>query len=223
MTVYNEEEYLLLSGIQHFSFCRRQWALIHIEGLWCENGLTAEGQVLHARVHDRALSESRGDTLVMRGMQIKSASLGVSGACDAVVFTRTENGVALQGREGKWSVLPVEYKHGKSKASDCDRLQAAAQAMCLEEMLCCKIERAALYYAETKNREYIEITEELRAQVRSLFQEMHDLFRRGYTPKVKPRSGCKNCSLREECLPALLNRRESALDYIQKRLGEEDE
>ncbi len=220
--MYNEDDYLLLSGIQHYAFCRRQWALIHIEGLWCENALTAEGQVQHARVHDRALSESRGGELIIRGMQIKSASLGASGECDAVVFTQAEDGVPLQGRKGKWSVLPVEYKHGRQKTSDCDRLQAAAQAMCLEEMLCCNIPRAALYYAQTKNREYVEITDELRVRVCRLFAEMHDCFRRGYTPRVKPHGGCKSCSLREECLPSLMKRKETAAQYIQRRLQEED-
>ena len=219
--MYNEDDYLLLSGIQHYSFCRRQWALIHIEDLWTENGRTAEGRVQHDRVHDRALTERRGDELTVRGMPIKSAVLGVSGECDAVVFAQTENGVTLHGRTGEWSVLPVEYKHGKSKASDCDRLQATAQAMCLEEMFGCRIERAALYYFETRNREYIELTDELRGEVTRLFKEMHDCYRRGYTPKVRPNKGCRSCSLRDSCLPELLGKKESAKEYLRRHLQED--
>ena len=218
-----EDDYLLLSGIQHFCFCRRQWALIHIENLWAENGLTAEGRVQHRRAHDRSQTEKRGDELTVRGMPIKSAELGVSGECDVVVFTQAEDGVSLHGRRGLWRILPVEYKRGKSKVSDCDRLQVAAQAMCLEEMFSCRIERAALFYHETKTREYIDLTDELRGNVAKLFIEMHGYYRRGYTPRVRPSVSCKRCSLSDLCLPDLLKKKESASGYIAARLREEDE
>ena len=221
--MYNEDDYLLLSGIQHFVFCRRQWALIHVENAWVENGLTAEGRVQHTRVHDRTQTESRGEELIVRGMPIKSAALGVSGECDAVVFTKAEDGVSLHGRKGTWSVLPVEYKHGKSKISDCDRLQVTAQAMCLEEMLCCRIDRAALYYFETRSREYVDLTEDLRENVEKMFAEMHQYFCRGYTPKVKPTKACRQCSLQGECLPSLLGKKESADAYNRRHLMEDAE
>ena len=218
---YGENEYLLLSGIQHFSFCRRQWALIHIENQWKENALTVEGKVVHERVHDKTQTESRGDELTVRGMPIKSESMGVSGECDAVVFTRSDDGIILHGRKGKWSVLPVEYKHGKTKISDCDRLQATAQAMCLEEMYCCRVDRAALFYFETRSREYVAVTEELRETVKRSFSEMHALFDRGYTPKVKPSDKCRRCSLCDLCLPSLMKKGETATDYILEHLEDE--
>ena len=221
--MYQEDDYLLLSGIQHFSFCRRQWALIHIENQWQENVLTATGRVQHERVHDRMQTESRGDELIVRGMPVKSAALGVSGECDAVVFTKAEDGVSLHGRKGMWSVLPVEYKHGKSKISDCDRLQVTAQAMCLEEMLCCRIDRAALYYFETRSREYVALTDDLRENVEEMFAEMHQYYSRGYTPKVKPSKACRQCSLQGECLPALLGRKESVGEYNRRHLLEDAE
>lgn len=221
--MYSEDDYLLISGIQHFSFCRRQWALIHIEQVWTENALTAAGRVQHERVHDRSQTELRGDELTVRGMKIKSEKLGVTGECDAVVFTRTEDGVPLFGRKGLWSAMPVEYKHGKQKASDCDRLQATAQAMCLEEMLCCRIEKAALFYFETRSRTYIDITDELREKTAAMFAEMHRYAERGYTPKVKPSALCKSCSLRDLCLPKLLRRGETASAYIDRRLREAEE
>lgn len=221
--MYQEDDYLLLSGIQHFSFCRRQWALIHIENQWAENGLTAEGRVQHTRVHDQAETELRGDVLTVRGMRIKSAELGATGECDAVIFTRAENGVKLHGRKGTWTAMPVEYKHGKQKVNDCDRMQAAAQAICLEEMLCCRIEQAAVYHFETRTREYVPITEELRSQVRSAFAEMHDYMRRGYTPKVRPSASCTRCSLRELCLPSILKKKEDVGAYIRAHLQEAEE
>lgn len=220
---YAEDDYLQLSGIQHFAFCRRQWALIHVERQWSENLLTTEGRILHERVHDSALVESRGDTLVMRALSVKSPDLGISGQCDAVVFTRSTEGVSLRGRKGLWTVMPVEYKHGRSKLDDCDRMQAVAQAMCLEEMLCCTIPTAAVYYFETRNREYIEITDDLRQKVREICAEMHEYAQRGYTPKVRPTARCKQCSLYEQCYPILMRSDICVQAYVHTHIKEEDE
>ena len=217
---YQEDEYLLLSGIQHFSFCRRQWALIHIENLWAENELTAGGRVVHERVHEKMRTESRGDELTVCGLPVRSSTLGISGECDAVVFTHSPNGIKLHGRKGLWSVMPVEYKHGHSKIDDCDRLQSAAQAMCLEEMFCCRIDRAALYYHETRSREYIDVDDSLREAVTNAFAEMHELFRRGYTPAVRRSSRCARCSLKDQCVPEL-GAKGSARLYIRNHMEDD--
>lgn len=134
-----DKEYLLISGLQHFSFCRRQWALIHIEQQWVENGLTAEGRVIHKRVHDVSCVDIRNGVITMRDMPVKSERMGICGCCDAVEFSKSDNGITLRGRQGQWDICPVEYKHGHRKSEDCDRLQVTAQAMCLEEMFSCKI------------------------------------------------------------------------------------
>ena len=218
---YSEEEFLLLSGIQHFCFCRRQWALIHIEKIWNENFFTAEGRILHERVHDKGNTERRGDVLTVRGMSIKSEVLGVSGECDAVIFEKSDDGVTLYGKTGLWTILPVEYKRGHTKICDCDRLQVVAQTMCLEEMFCTDIRRAAVYYYETKTREYIEITEVLRDAVRCAFSEMHDLFRRGYSPKVRRSKNCESCSLKDYCLPELFSKM-SAKEYYSKHMEQQE-
>ena len=118
-----DEEYLLLSGIQHFCFCRRQWALIHLEQQWQENLRTAEGRLDHSRCHDDTLREKRGNLLTVRGMRVVSHTLKLSGICDVVEFHAHPDGVPLQGREGLWLPLPVEYKHGIAKQNDADRLQ----------------------------------------------------------------------------------------------------
>lgn len=217
---YNEDDYLQLSGLQHFSFCRRQWALIHLEQQWKENLLTTQGHILHERAHDSESRELRGDVLITRGMQIHSPTLGVSGACDVVEFRRTDKGISLSGLEGQWQAYPVEYKRGAPKANDADRLQLCGQGMCLEEMLCCDIPEGALFYGETRRREIVEFTAELREQVRTYLDEMHALYRRNYTPKVKPSKSCNSCSLREVCLPKLCRNR-SVKDYLQARLEDE--
>lgn len=201
---FKEEDYLQLSGLQHFRFCRRQWALIHIENQWAENFRTVDGSLMHEKAHENGSSESRGDLLIVRGLAVHSSSLGVSGQCDVVEFRRNPDGILLQNREGLWQPFPVEYKRGKPKENNADSLQLCGQAMCLEEMLCCAIPEGALFYGETRRRLSVPFTQELRGQVQGLLTEMHDLFRKQYTPKVKLSKSCNACSLKELCLPKLM-------------------
>lgn len=209
-----------LSGLQHFAFCRRQWALIHLEQQWAENLLTVQGSLLHQKAHDHDSRELRGDVLTTRGLQVSSSSLGVSGACDVVEFHRAASGVLLRGQSGLWQVYPVEYKRGMPKSIDADRLQLCAQGLCLEEMLCCEIPEGALFYGESRRREIVLFTDELRAQVRACLEEMHALYRRKHTPKVKPSRHCNACSLRELCLPKLC-RKQPVQDYLRARMEDE--
>ena len=220
-----QDDDLQLSGIQHFSFCRRQWALIHIEDQWQENGLTAEGRVQHDRVHDESISDFRGGVLTLRGMRIRSDRLRVSGVCDAVEFTPDPDGIALRGREGLWRPCPVEYKHGAGKLSDCDRLQLAAQALCLEEMLCCEIPAGALFYWKTRRRERVEIDAGLREKTERMLREMREYYDRRYTPRVKPGKACESCSLSDACLPRLLRKGETAsvAGYVRRHAAETGE
>ena len=215
----NPDNYLQMSGIQHFSFCRRQWALAYLEQQWSENQRTAEGRLLHERCHDDALREKRGDLLTVRGMRVVSHRLRLAGACDVVEFHANPAGVPLQGQPGLWLPLPVEYKHGAPKQNDADRLQLCAQAMALEEMLVCEVPRGALFYAETRRREWVDLTPELRQKTQQMADEMNDYFARGYTPRVKPGKHCNACSLKELCLPALC-RRADAAGYIRAHLQE---
>ena len=217
---YREEDYLLLSGIQHFCFCRRQWALIHIEQQWQENIKTTEGSIVHERCHDEKLYEKRGDILLTRGMRIFSRTLGVVGQCDVVEFHRDAKGGFLQGHTGLWIPYPIEYKRGKSKSIDADRLQLCGQAMCLEQMLGVCIGKGAIYYHETNRREEVLFTDELRSAVFKLLSEMHEYYLRGYTPLVKPKSGCNSCSLKEICLPVIC-KKTSVDSYYSKFLSEE--
>lgn len=208
---------LQLSGLQHFIFCRRQWALIHIENQWKENLRTVEGNLMHARAHDEKQRERRGDLLILRGLPVFSRTLGVSGQCDVVEFHTDPEGVPLHGEDGLWRPYPVEYKRGKPKAHNADQMQLCAQAMCLEEMLCCFIPEGALFYGEPRRRTKIPFTEELRQAVRDALAEMHQLFQRGWTPRVKPTKSCNACSLKELCLPAL-TRHGSAAAYLQNAM-----
>lgn len=218
--IYPEEDFLQLSGLQHFSFCRRQWALIHIEQQWMENLLTVQGNILHEKAHDPNSRENRRDLRIVRGMAIHSRALGVSGECDVVEFRRSSEGVPLPGQEGLWQPYPVEYKRGAPKTIDADRLQLCAQGMCLEEMLCCEIPEGALFYGETRRREAVAFTPELRGLVQTMLEEMHKLYARQYTPKVKPSKSCNACSLRELCL-SKLSRKKSVTEYLRARAEDE--
>lgn len=220
MMEYKEEDYLMLSGIQHFAFCRRQWALIHIEQQWQENERTVEGELMHKRAHDSFLTEKRKDVIVTRGLTVHSRTMGVSGVCDIVEFHKTEEGVKLHGHRGLYQVYPVEYKRGEPKDTEIDKLQLAAQAMCLEEMLLTKIREGAIFYGEKKRREVVEITDHLREQVEKDFEEMHQLFQKRYTPKVKWSKGCNACSLKDICLP-ILGKTSSVKDYVNRTIHEE--
>jgi len=222
MTLYEEDDFLQLSGIQHFAFCRRQWALAYIELQWQENVRTVEGKLMHLKAHDVSSVEKRGDCIISRAMPVKSRELGISGECDIVEFHRCEDGISLAGREGLYRVVPIEYKRGSPKVTDVDTLQLTAQALCLEEMLCCEIPYGYLYYGETKRRKKVEINEELRQKARNLFSEMHEYYDRRYTPRVKWTKGCNACSLRDICLP-VLGKQRSAKAYMEKRLAEEDD
>lgn len=215
-----QEEYLLISGLQRFAFCPRQWALAELENQWGENLQTVEGDLFHAKAHEAAASETRGDMLILRDLRVFSARLGVTGACDVVEFRRDAEGVSLQGREGTWQAFPVEYKKGRPKAHNADALQLCVQAMCLEEMLCCHIPEGALYYGEPRRRQQVSLDKPLREQVEKMLAEMHRYAKRGYTPKVKPHKGCQLCSLREVCLPVLCKKR-SAAGWVRQRMEEE--
>ena len=215
----HEDDYLQLSGLQHYAFCRRQWALIHIENLWAENLRTTEGHLLHERAHDTSLRERRGNIITVRGVSVHSPWLGVSGQCDVLEYHADPDGILLPDVDGTWLPYPVEYKRGHSKDTDADRLQLCAQAMCLEEMLCCDIPEGALFYGETRRREVVFFTDDLRARVRDDLAEMHELYRRGHTPKVKPSKSCNACSLKGLCLPKLVKTR-SVASYLAAAMEE---
>lgn len=221
MTDYKEEDFLMISGIQHFKFCRRQWALIHIEQQWEENMHTVLGELMHKKVHDPYGVEKRNDILITRALPVSSKSIGISGECDVVEFHKKEEGVKLYGHRGHYQIYPVEYKKGKPKTTEEDILQLVAQVMCLEEMFSTEIPEGAIFYGEIRKRERVQITLELREQVKELFREMHQYYECRYTPKVKWSKSCNGCSLQDVCLPKL-GKTISAKSYLTKAVLEED-
>ena len=207
---YDDDELLALSGIQHLAFCERQWALINIECLWRENVDTTLGEVFHERAHLAGYSVADG-VIAERSVPIVSRRLGLIGYSDIVEYTPTDMPNACVRNGVRCSVSPVEYKKGRAKAGDCDRLQVAAQALCLEEMLQTRVEHGFLFYGETRRRERVAVDDGLRRLVLSAARRMHELERSGAIPKPALRPCCARCSLTSECMPEASGR--DASDY----------
>ena len=214
----DDSDFLMISGLKHFQFCRRRWALVHIEQLWEENALTLEGHYMH----EDGFTEARGSVLLSRGMPVRSQELRITGVCDMVELYKDEGGVTIQGRNGRWRLYPVEYKLGQPDLQGADALQLCAQAMCLEEMFVTDIPEAALYYGKIKRRQRLILTGELRQRVKESVAEMHRLMLDGRTPKAKMGKACKSCSLVEICQPKLM-KQVSASEYIRRAFHGEDE
>lgn len=220
---YAEDDMLMLSGIQHFMFCPRQWALIHIEQQWDENRLTVEGQLLHTNVDNPFYRQKNGDVITLRSVTIASKKLGLYGITDAIELKSTQNesnAIKHPTYPGFWLPYPIEYKRGHSKPDERDEVQLSAQVICLEEMYHIHIPEAALYYGETRHREVITISDDLRVLTQSLADEMHSIYRKGCTPKAELKPHCKNCSLLNLCLPQL-SQRSSASNYLRRNFYEE--
>ena len=206
--MYQESDYLLLSGLQHIKFCPRQCALIHIEQLWQENYFTASGRAQHEKVHS-GIGESRRVMRTERDLKIASSLLGITGQTDAVEFY-------LNG-----TIIPVEYKHGEPKEDSCDEVQLCAQVICLEEMLNCKITEGALYYFKIRKRFPVKITDELRSETIELSQRFHELVESGKTPSAEYKRKCESCSFIDECFPESAGRNKSVEIYLKRRIQSE--
>ena len=214
-----DDDLLLLSGIQHMAFCERQWALIHIEQVWAENVRTVEGKHLHECADDPFFDETRKNLRIVRSMPIISWRLGLRGVADVVEFYQNEIFVEettcqIKDRQGWWRPVPVEYKRGKSKPDDRDEVQLCAQAMALEEMMGVSIQEGFLFYAQIKRREAVVIDEPLRSHTTELAIRMHELVRKGTTPKAPKGRHCSLCSLVEQCQPRLTLKHRSVANYL---------
>ena len=207
--MYSEEDYIQLSAIQHFFFCPRQCALIHIEQQWVENVFTAEGRLMHAHVHASS-SANKKEIKIEYGTALYSSRLGLSGKADVIEFSRDEN--------GKLVPFPVEYKRGKPKPNDCDKVQLCAQALCLEEMLGVPVPEGTLYYGKTRRRLTVEFSKNLRKETIDAVRSLHDFIKEGKTPAPIYTKKCKWCSFIDICLPETIHRKMSVRDYIKDEL-----
>lgn len=220
--VYAEEDYLMLSGIQHFQFCKRQWGLIHIDQQWVDNEATAHGQVLHKKADNPYVKEKRREVITSRAMYVSSHNLGLYGILDVVEFHKDVTGVPLEGRRGKWRPIIVEYKRGQPKRDTRDIVQLVAQTICLEETFGCTIDLGYLYYHKVNQKKKIDITPALRQEVIDLVQDMHLYYEGKKVAKAEYFKNCKLCSLVDICLPRLSKKKRNVENYIKVALKDED-
>jgi CRISPR-associated exonuclease Cas4 len=218
--MYDEADLLPLSGLQHMSFCERRWALVQIETVWKDNRFTAEGKELHDRAHSGEI-ESRPGVLIRRTLPLRSFRLGLSGQADIVEFlpVKKGTGIELQGRAGRWTPFPIEYKRSRDKAgSIAYRVQLCAQAICLEEMFDTIVPEGAVFDGTAKRRQTVPFDDQLRAQVESLASRMHALLQAGVTPAPVITPACTKCSLVELCRPETFLNAAPVESYIRRML-----
>ncbi|MFA7166306.1 MAG: CRISPR-associated protein Cas4 [Desulfoplanes sp.] len=207
--MYQESDLFQLAALQHYLFCPRQCALIHLEQIWMENRYTAEGQLMHERA-DSERVEMRGDRKIVCSLMIRSLRLGVSGKADVVEFFK---------KKGKWLPFPVEYKRGRPKKNDSDRVQLCAQAMCLEEMLKVDVPCGALFYGKQKRRLSVDFDDALRTTTEDTACAIHAMLAKGVTPVAKRTKKCETCSLLEVCMPEKTGSKSSASRYLSSILS----
>ena len=206
-----DDELIPISALTHYAYCPRRCALIHIEQIWEENKYTAEGRIMHEHVHEEG-DESRGDARIERGVALRSLKLGLIGKSDVIEYHRRT--------DGSWQAFPVEYKRGKPKPDDSDKVQLCAQAMCLEEMLNGHIPTGALFYGKTRRRLDVDFDEALRRETQDAAQKVHELISAGQTPKPVYAKRCESCSLIAECLPKTIQKKRSVESYLMRMLDE---
>ncbi|OGW20971.1 MAG: CRISPR-associated protein Cas4 [Nitrospirae bacterium GWA2_46_11] len=208
---YGIDDLVFLSALNHYIYCPRRCALIHIEQIWEENIFTAEGKIMHEKA-DSNKFESRGNVRIDYSVPLRSLRLGLIGKADVVEFHKHGD---------KWIPFPVEYKRGKPKIDDCDKVQLCAQAICLEEMLNIKITAGALFYGQTRHREEVVFDAALRRETEDTAKKVHELIESGITPKAEYSAKCKKCSLLELCMPKTCGKAKSVNKYLLSAIGEE--
>jgi len=214
--MFTDDQLLPISALQHFNYCPRRAALIHVEGLWAENRFTAEGNVLHRRTHDAAKSESRPGVRIARSLEIRSYHLGLCGRADVVEF-QTDCA-------GRLTILPVEYKRGRPKP-ELDqpfRIQLCAQALCLEEMTGQRITQGALFFGKVKRRVAVTLDEPLRRAMVDTVEHLRRMIDGRGTPPARFAPKCRRCSMLHLCMPKALRPRATAAAYLAALTGGAD-
>lgn len=214
-----EENLIQISGIQHFLYCKRQWALFYIENLWEDNHLTIDGDKVHEKVHNTNIKETRKNKIIERGTYISSEKYKLTGQCDVIEYHKDINGINITNKEDKWKIIPIEYKHGNGESVDIDKYQLIAQILCLEEMFQTNIEYGYLYYKAANKKIKIENTNEIKSAVIKIIEEINDYTRKQYTPKVKKSKKCNNCSLYEKCNPKICSSK-NVRKYLEEIIKE---
>jgi len=207
-----EDEFIMISSLAHYAYCPRRCALIHIEQIWAENYFTADGRVMHERVHSED-NESRGSVRISRGLPLRSSQLGLVGIADVIEFHEIG--------PGNWQPFPIEYKRSLQKNNRSDAIQLCAQAICLEEMLNTAVPQGALFYGKMRRRTIISFNDTLRQETEIAATMVRRMILGGVTPKPEYSKQCEKCSIFGKCLPKTIQRKSSVIPYIRKMIDTE--
>ncbi|MCD6121149.1 MAG: CRISPR-associated protein Cas4 [Spirochaetales bacterium] len=210
--MFDEDNLILISAIQHYRFCPRQCALIHTEKIWQENQYTAEGLLLHSKAHSLQ-KETRQKIIFQYSLPVRSLEFGIIGKCDLVEFHYEDN-----RHKQLVNAVPVEYKRGRAKKSDYDALQLYAQTLCLEEMLGIQISYGYLFYHKVKRRLKINFNEDVRKETLETIAAVRDLLNSNTVPKAVYSASCKRCSLYSQCKPEIFSKEHRIDNYIKKNI-----
>ncbi len=202
--MFTEDDFIMISALQHYVYCPRQCGLIHVDDVWQENVFTVRGNIMHEKV-DTDTYETRGVIKTVRGLRIHSFNFGIVGRCDVVEFKQSNNGEVI---------LPVEFKSGEPKEDISDKVQLCAQAFCLEEMLNTKITQGAFFYGKIRRRNIVDIDNELRTQTENIIASVREIVSKKIVPLAEYESKCRNCSLQSICQPKAMNKRKLK-NYIE--------
>lgn len=207
--MYAPADLIPILALQHYLYCPRQCALIHLEQIWTESAHTAEGRLLHEKAHSGA-TEKRGKVKTATSLHLHSLTLGLVGMADVVEFHL---------REAVWYPYPVEYKRGRPKSTDADRVQLCAQALCLEEMLHLPVPEGAIFYGKTRRRQTVIFDASLREATVKAATAVREMLDAGLTPPPPEAVNdlCPACSLCEDCMPLAFTR-PSATRYLETLL-----
>ena len=195
--MYTEDDFIMISALQHYVYCPRQCGLIHVDDVWHENVFTVRGNILHEKV-DTDTYETRGSVKTVRGLRIHSFKYGVVGRCDVVEFKQTNSGE---------EIIPVEFKAGEPKEDSCDKVQLCAQVFCLEEMMATNIPQGAFFYGKIRRRNIIEIDDALRKETESIISAVREIVSTKKIPTADYSTKCRNCSIQDICQPKAMNKR----------------
>jgi CRISPR-associated exonuclease Cas4 len=225
----DDTEWVMISALEHYAYCTRQCALIHIEQVWEDNLFTAEGSLMHDKADLEGTTESRGDLRIARGLRLHSRRLGLTGKADVVEFHRVKDdaappdgalspAVTLTGVTGLWTPFPVEYKRGHLRHEEGFEIQLCAQALCLEEMMNVRVPAGALFYGKTARRLDIAFDSALREKTETTVERLHALLLEGKTPTAPYEKKCDKCSLLSLCMPKATGSRKSVQRYLESAI-----
>ncbi|MDO8445422.1 MAG: CRISPR-associated protein Cas4 [Deltaproteobacteria bacterium] len=193
---------IMISALEHYSYCPRQCALIHLERVWDENIYTMRGRDVHENV-DAESSRMVESVKYERALPIWSRRLNLTGKADMVEFYDKVP-------------YPVEYKSGRHRAGHHEVLQLLAQAVCLEEMLDVKVEKGAIYWHGSRERKEIVFSDSMRVHLEEVVAAVHQMIAGHTVPPPVNDKRCKDCSLKESCLPHVVGEKGRSIKAVRE-------